>query len=203
MVKHHTSLCMRIGIDLDGVIFDSEKLYRIYSELYDIQDLKKNSIRNNREIKFQDRYSWSEEETDGFVKKYHRKITEVSNFMPGAKDIIPLLKEEGHTLIVITARGKLNKDLIPITIQRLKDNDLDIFEKYYWGTENKEEICKQEKIDLMIDDSNKNCKKLARDHIHTIYLKDAPSFDLEENEYLKVLYNWGEIYRYIKQLEEN
>ena len=37
----------------------------------------------------------------------------------------------------------------------------------------------------MIDDSNKNCKKLARDHIHTIYLKDAPSFDLEENEYLK------------------
>ena len=55
----------------------------------------------------------------------------------------------------------------------------------------------------MIDDSNKNCKKLARDHIHTIYLKDAPSFDLEENEYLKVLYNWGEIYRYIKQLEEN
>ena len=203
MVKHHTNLCMRIGIDLDGVIFDSEKLYRIYSELYDIQDLKKNSIRNNREIKFQDRYSWREEETDGFVKKYHRKITEVSNFMPGAKDIIPLLKEEGHTLIVITARGKLNKDLIPITIQRLKDNDLDIFEKYYWGTENKEEICKQEKIDLMIDDSNKNCKKLARDHIHTIYLKDAPSFDLEENEYLKVLYNWGEIYRYIKQLEEN
>ena len=203
MVKHHTNLCMRIGIDLDGVIFDSEKLYRIYSELYDIQDLKKNSISNNREIKFQDRYSWSEEETDGFVKKYHRKITEVSNFMPGAKDIIPLLKEEGHTLIVITARGKLNKDLIPITIQRLKDNDLDIFEKYYWGTENKEEICKQEKIDLMIDDSNKNCKKLARDHIHTIYLKDAPSFDLEENEYLKVLYNWGEIYRYIKQLEEN
>lgn len=203
MVKHHTNLCMRIGIDLDGVIFDSEKLYRIYSELYDIQDLKKSSIRNNREIKFQDRYSWSEEETDGFVKKYHRKITEVSNFMPGAKDIIPLLKEEGHTLIVITARGKLNKDLIPITIQRLKDNDLDIFEKYYWGTENKEEICKQEKIDLMIDDSNKNCKKLARDHIHTIYLKDAPSFDLEENEYLKVLYNWGEIYRYIKQLEEN
>lgn len=194
---------MRIGIDLDGVIFDSEKLYRIYSELYDIQDLKKNSLINNKEIKFQDRYSWNKEETDGFVKKYHRRIIEVSNFMPGAKDIISLLKKEGHTLIVITARGKLNKDLIPITIQRLKDNDLDIFEKYYWGTENKEEICKQEKIDLMIDDSNKNCEKLAKDHIHTIYLKDAPSFDVEENEYLKVLYNWGEIYRYIKQLEEN
>lgn len=194
---------MRIGIDLDGVIFDSEKLYRIYSELYDIQDLKRNSLIDNKQVKFEKRYSWNQDETNGFVKKYHRKITEVSNFMPGAKDIIPLLKEEGHTLIVITARGKLNKDLIPITIQRLKDNDLDIFEKYYWGTENKEEICKQEKIDLMIDDSNINCEKLARDHIHTIYLKDAPSFDIEENEYLKVLYNWGEIYRYIEQLKQN
>lgn len=194
---------MRIGIDLDGVIFDSEKLYRIYSELYDIQDLKRNSLIDNKQVKFEKRYSWNQDETNGFVKKYHRKITETANFMPGAKEIIPLLKEEGNTLIIITARGKVNKDLVPITMQRLKENNLDIFEKYYWGTENKEEICKQEKIDLMIDDSNINCEKLARDHIHTIYLKDAPSFDIEENEYLKVLYNWGEIYRYIEQLKQN
>ena len=173
---------MRIGIDLDGVIFDSEKLYRIYSELYDIQDLKRNSLIDNKQVKFEKRYSWNQDETNGFVKKYHRKITETANFMPGAKEIIPLLKEEGNTLIIITARGKVNKDLVPITMQRLKENNLDIFEKYYWGTENKEEICKQEKIDLMIDDSNINCEKLARDHIHTIYLKDAPSFDIEENE---------------------
>lgn len=194
---------MRIGIDLDGVIFDSEKLYRIYSELYDIQDLKRNSLIDNKQVKFEKRYSWNQDETNGFVKKYHRKITETANFMPGAKEIIPLLKEEGNTLIIITARGKVNKDLVPITMQRLKENNLDIFEKYYWGTENKEEICKQEKIDLMIDDSNINCEKLVRDHIHTIYLKDAPSFDIEENEYLKVLYNWGEIYRYIEQLKQN
>ena len=194
---------MRIGIDLDGVIFDSEKLYRIYSELYDIQDLKRNSLIDNKQVKFEKRYSWNQDETNGFVKKYHRKITETANFMPGAKEIIPLLNEEGNTLIIITARGKVNKDLVPITMQRLKENNLDIFEKYYWGTENKEEICKQEKIDLMIDDSNINCEKLARDHIHTIYLKDAPSFDIEENEYLKVLYNWGEIYRYIEQLKQN
>ena len=194
---------MRFGIDLDGVLFDSEKLYRIYSELYDIQDLKRNSLIDNKQVKFEKRYSWNQDETNGFVKKYHRKITETANFMPGAKEIIPLLKEEGNTLIIITARGKVNKDLVPITMQRLKENNLDIFEKYYWGTENKEEICKQEKIDLMIDDSNINCEKLARDHIHTIYLKDAPSFDIEENEYLKVLYNWGEIYRYIEQLKQN
>lgn len=38
---------MRIGIDLDGVIFDSEKEFRVYSELYDMLDLKQNSKINN------------------------------------------------------------------------------------------------------------------------------------------------------------
>ena len=43
-------------MDLDGVIFDSEKEYRVYSELYDIIELKQNNKVNNQEIKFQDRF---------------------------------------------------------------------------------------------------------------------------------------------------
>ena len=44
---------MKIGIDLDGVIFDSEKEFRVYSELYDMIDLKQNSKLDNKELKFQ------------------------------------------------------------------------------------------------------------------------------------------------------
>ena len=54
----------------------------------------------------------------------------------------------------------------------------------------------------MIDDAISNCKKVSESKIKTIYLKAAPSYDMEENEYLKVMYNWGEIYRYIKDLQE-
>ena len=39
---------MKIGIDLDGVVFDSEKEFRVYSELYDMLDLKQNSKINNK-----------------------------------------------------------------------------------------------------------------------------------------------------------
>ena len=193
---------MKIGIDLDGVLFDSEKEYRICTELYDIQDLKSNNIVDNRELMFQKRYSWNEEQIQGFIKKYHRYITENSNFMPGAKTVLKLLKEEGHSLIIITARGGINKDLIPLTEEILKQNNMDIFDKYYWSTSNKSEICIKEKIDLMIDDSNHNCKKIAENKIKTIYLKDAPSYEIEETEYIKTLYNWGEIYRYIKEIEK-
>ena len=192
---------MRIGIDLDGVIFDSEKEFRVYSELYDMIDLKQNSKTDNRKLKFQDRFQWSEKQTKDFLKKYHKQIIEESNFIPGVKRILKLLKEDGHSLILITARGGLNKDMIRITEERLKENGMYIFDKYYWATENKEEVCQKENIDIMIDDFCKNCENIANSKIKTIYLKDAPSYDLEENKYIKVLYNWGEIYRYIKEIE--
>ncbi len=193
---------MRIGIDLDGVVFDTEKEYRVYSELYDLIDLKQNSKKDNREIKYQKRFNWTEEEIQGFIKKYHKQIVVESNFMPGAKRVLKLLKSEGHTLILITARGGINKNMIKITEERLKQNEMDIFDKYYWATENKDEICIKENIDIMIDDSCDKCKSIANAKIKTIYLKDAPSYDLEENEYIKVLYNWGEIYRYINEIEK-
>ena len=192
---------MKLGIDLDGVVFDSEKEFRVYSELYDMIDLKQNSKTDNRELKFQDRFQWTEKQTKDFLKKYHKQIIEESNFIPGVKKILTLLKEDGHSLILITARGGLNKDMIKITEERLKENGMYIFEKYYWATENKDEVCQKENIDIMIDDFCKNCENIASSKIKTIYLKDAPSYDLEENKYIKVLYNWGEIYRYIKDME--
>ena len=65
---------MKIGIDLDGVIFDTEKTFRVYSELYDMLELKQNSKENNYELKLQDRFNWSEEQINDFFNKYCRKI---------------------------------------------------------------------------------------------------------------------------------
>ena len=192
---------MKIGIDLDGVVFDSEKEFRVYSELYDMLDLKQNSKINNKELKFQSRFKWTKEDIDGFLNKYHKQIIVESNFMPGVKRILKLLKEDGHTLILITARGGMNRDMIKVTEERLQQNEMNIFDKYYWATENKDEVCVKENVDIMIDDFCDKCKSIANSKIKTIYLKVAPSYDLEENEYIKVLYNWGEIYRYIKEIE--
>lgn len=191
---------MKIGIDLDGVVFDSEKEFRVYSELYDIIELKKNSVIDNKQLRFQDRFSWTKKEQEDFFAKYHKKIIEEANFMPGAKLVLNLLKNEGHNLIIITARGSVNKNMIEISENILYKNNMDIFDKYYWGIENKDEICIKENIDIMIDDFYEKCKSVSNAKIKTIYLKDAPSYELEENKYVKVLYNWGEIYRYINEI---
>lgn len=191
---------MKIGIDLDGVIFDSERIFRVYAELYDILELHQNGIIDNREVRFQERYNWSQEIINNFMRKYHTKIIEEAAFMPGAKEVIKMLKNEGHELIIITARGNKKKEHIAITEDILKKNNMYIFDKYCWGVEKKKEVCVAEKIDLMIEDSNNNCKAISDAKIKTIYFKDAPNYDIEENEYLKTLYNWGEIYRYIKEV---
>lgn len=192
---------MKIGIDLDGVIFDSEQDFRVYQELYDMLELKQNSKRDNREARFEKRFDWTEDTKMEFLDKYHAKVVTETNYMPGAKMILKMLKDDGHELIVITARGGMNPDIIPISNQRFeKDNMIDVFDKYYYAAQDKAEVCKKENIDIMIDDSFDNCKKISENKIKTIYFKDAPSYDLEENEYLKVLYNWGEVYRYLKSL---
>ena len=191
---------MKIGIDLDGVIFDSERIFREYAELYEILELHQNGIIDNREVRFQERYNWSQEIINNFMRKYHTKIIEEAAFMPGAKEVIKMLKNEGHELIIITARGNKKKEHIAITEDILKKNNMYIFDKYCWGVEKKREVCVAEKIDLMIEDSNNNCKAISDAKIKTIYFKDAPNYDIEENEYLKTLYNWGEIYRYIKEV---
>lgn len=189
---------MKIGVDLDGVTFDTEKLYRVCTELYEVLDLKKNNIKDNSDLMFQQRYNWTEAETQAFIDKYHEYIVRNANFMPGAKEVLKLLKREGHELILITSRGNnAEEKYIKITEKIFKENDFEVFDKCYWGILDKVKICKEENIDLMIDDYNENCLKIANEGIKVIYLKDSPSHEINGNEYIKTLYNWGEIYRYI------
>ena len=43
-------------------------------------------------------------------------------------------------------------------------------------------------------------KKLANNQIKTLYFRDANLVKLKEKEYIKEVNNWGEIYRYIREI---
>lgn len=109
---------MKIGIDLDGVIFDSEQDFRVYQELYDMIELKQNNKKNNKEPRFEERYNWTEEVKMNFLNRYHAQVVNETNYMPGAKMVLKMLKEEGNKLIIITARGGTNPSIIDISKQR-------------------------------------------------------------------------------------
>jgi len=187
---------MRIGIDLDGVVINSESLFRTYEEIYDIENLKGNNLINREEPKFQGRYNWTKEQEEEFAQKYFLEVSRLSDLMPGFKTIYNKLKKEGHEFIVVTARGKIVKEMKDDAIRLLNENGIE-FDKYYWGIEDKVDVCKKENIELMIDDDWRIIEALANNNIRTLYFRDANLKKIEENEYVKEVNNWGDVYRNI------
>ena len=191
---------MKIGIDLDGVVIDSETTFRTYEEIFDIDVLKGNNLINKEEPKFQARYNWTNEQEKEFIEKYFMTVSKESNLMSGFVGIYNLLKEQGHEFIVITARGGFIKEMKDDAIRLLEENNIKFY-KYHWQVEDKLKICKDEKVDLMIDDDWRIIKRLSENGVKTLYFRDTNLVKLEENEYVKEVNNWGEIYRYIRELK--
>lgn len=189
---------MKIGIDLDGVVIDSETTFRTYEEIFDIDTLKGNNLINREEPKFQARYNWTEEQKQEFIKKYFLTVSKESNLMSGFIGVYNLLKKQGHEFVVITARGGFVKEMKDDAIRVLEENNIK-FDKYYWKVDDKLEICKNENVDIMIDDDWKIIKKLADNHVKTLYFRDTNLVKLEETEYIKEVNNWGDIYRIIQK----
>lgn len=191
---------MKIGIDLDGVVIDSETTFRTYEEIFDLDDLKGNNLINREEPKFQARYSWKDEEQKEFINKYFLTISKESPLMAGFIGVYNLLKNENIEFVVITARGGLGGKEMKDDAERLLNQYNIKFDKYYWNQDDKLEICLKEKIDLMIDDDYRIIENLSKNNIKTLYFRDTGLKKLQENEYIKEVNNWGDIYRYIKDI---
>ncbi len=191
---------MKIGIDLDGVVLDTEKQFRNEAELYDILKLNRNSTKDQSAQWAQDRYEWTEDEKNEFIEKYLVEGTKKSHIMPGAKEVIELLKKDGHELVVITARGH-DIPVMKKLAQEMLEKENITFDKYYWETPEKVETAKKENIDLMVEDSLSNCMKLSKENIKSVYLRDS-NMKPANDKNIKECYIWGEVYRYIRELSD-
>ena len=94
----------KIALDLDGVVFDSENLYRVYAEIYDTDNHKKDTIIDNTQRKFQKRYNWCDEEFKLFYENNAENVLMNANLMTGAEIVLNKIKDK-FELIVVTARS--------------------------------------------------------------------------------------------------
>lgn len=191
---------MKIGIDLDGVVFDSETTFRTYEEIFDVDVLKENNLVDREEPKFQARYNWTKEQEQEFINTYFMTVSRDSNLMSGFRAVYDLLKKQGHEFVVITARGGHVKEMKDDAIRILGENGIE-FDKYYWQVEDKLEVCKKENVDIMIDDDWIIAKRLSENNVNTLYFRDTNLKKLEENEFITEVNNWGDIYRVIRGMQ--
>ena len=114
---------MKIGIDIDGVILDYQRVLNTYGDLYDFIELKKDGIVSKNELYLRKKYNWTDEERMNFVNKYFLKLSKQTHLIPGAKDVINMLKNEENELIIISARGGMIEEMKDVAINKFeKDN---------------------------------------------------------------------------------
>lgn len=188
----------KIALDLDGVVFDSENLYRVYAEMHDVDKFGCDNLIDNSPRLFQKRYNWSEEE----LKRYYKEIAETvlmsASLMTGVEVALKKLMKN-FEFIVVTSRSD---EETKIAIDRLKEvglTNIQIFSNEH----SKIDRLINEKCDYIIDDDIDICKNAASKGITGIYFKNAAADIVSDADHFKMVNNWGEIYKYLMLGDNN
>lgn len=192
---------MNIGIDLDGVVYDTECDYRTRAKIYDIEHNNGLGEVNREEARVQQMFNWSKEMMNDFLFGCYEDIQTNAPLMHGAKYVISKLKEQGHKLYVITSRGSIDQKEIEITKKRFLQDGLE-FDGYYFNCATKEKFCEDLKIDVMIDDYYKNIDDICKKKIRCLYFRDLVLRFYNGNRYVHEVRNWGDIYSEIINIDD-
>lgn len=186
---------MRIGIDVDDTITNSyDVIFDLIGKVYnkDSNKLKEDGV--NYSDVMEDHVNFPN--YDKFVSDNFDKIIPNVPLKENAKDIINKLHDDGHQIIIMTARNdKEYSNPYMTTYLYLVKHDI-MFDKIFVNMKDKGSLCKEQKIDIFIDDSVTNCKSAINNGINT-YLFDS-TFNKENNDIRRV-YNWNDVYKIINE----
>lgn len=137
---------------------------------------------------------------DNFFEEYIDDIYQNAEPKKEAVKVLKRLHNRGNEIFIITARGSKQFPKIAnpkqTTMDWLKKQDI-IVEDVITGVygESKAKICKEYKIDLMIDDDPYNYQKIVSHGIKCILYDDKEKYDLKDN----YVTNWLQIEEYIER----
>jgi len=182
---------MNIGVDLDGVLFDTENYFRVDALIHDIENGGEGEVEREESF-FQKRFNWTLEKEQSFLNSIYEDIEMNAPVMYGAKYVLKKLKEMGHKLYIITNRGSYYEKEIEITDKRLKEEGLE-FDGYYYSSKDKAEVCKNINIDVLIDDLYENVEKVTNAGVKCLYYRDLV-LKFYNHELCHEVRNWADIY---------
>ena len=192
---------MRIGIDMDDTITDTWN--------YMLEDVSKEFNIDLSMLK-EKKNAYAKLLTDDFgisLDEYYQKMRPVYQrhvlnlpLQKEADKYINKLHDEGNEIYFITARETLfYNDPYGLSKEYLTKNNI-YFDKLITDAKNKEKICEEYNVDILIDDRYTTIEKVINNG------KKAIIFDTNWNRnYNKSprAHNWQEVYNYIKSLEDN
>lgn len=181
---------MRIGIDIDDTITNTWEFFMpLLSEKYNVSiDKLKNGPPYYEAVKD----IVTMEEYDTMVKESEHLLLNIE-LKPNVIDVLTKLKKEGHTIIFITARCDEYNKPYELTKEYLDKYKVP-YDKIIVRALEKGQICKEEKINLFIDDSIDNCRKVKQVGIDVLLMET--NFNKNNKEFIHMK-NWNQVYNYI------
>ena len=195
---------MNIGIDVDNVISNfNDGLLEEY--LAHDKELRGSGIIDKSGVYIRNgMFDWSHDEELKFYKENIEKIAKKLGLIEGAKEYINKLHEDGHFICIITGRDNGEyKNPYNMTKTWLDKHDIYYDKLILTNAYDKHEKslkCKNNNIDIMIDDSVHICEDCFNSGIEVL-LMDNPYNRYEKN--LKRISGWKQIYEYISNYKKS
>lgn len=197
---------MRVGIDIDDTISNTFEVGMRYAEtftknecnrVYTDIDTRLGNIKSHRH--WQEIFEWNREEEIKFFEKYYEKIIREVELKEEVYDVINQLYLQNE-ITFITARFETPEiNIKEITENWLNENKIP-FHKLYLGRK-KSEVCKENQIDIFIDDSYENCKSVQEVGTKAYLIDHITNRNIEDKEVERV-YGWKNLYQKIVKYEE-
>lgn len=183
---------MRIGIDIDDVVTNTSETMKEYiMNAEDSEEIKKNMV----EIMIGAPTTPCAKK---FAKENYLKVFENVHMIENAKEVIGRLLNSGNEIYFITARGEeFFKGSGKITLEFLKNNNIN-YTEIIFDSKDKAKLCKENHIDLMIDDSVKHCEAVRNEGIKSIVFTSNVNKSIDTT--VVRVDNWLELEEKIKEL---
>lgn len=198
---------MKIGIDIDNVISNfNDELLKEY--LKHDKELRNTGIINKDVFIRYGMFDWTEKEETEFYKNNIERIAIKLKPIHKATETIKKLKEDGNEIIIISGRnnGEYNNPY-KLTEEWLAKYNI-VYDKLIltnaYNKEEKANVCKENNIDIMIEDSTQTAVNIERVGTKVLFMNTRYN---KNNENFEKVSNWKEIYAkissmYKKKIEE-
>ena len=187
---------MKIGIDIDDTITESGKVIKEFCYKYD-KDYSDNNLLINS-INDIMRGFLKDDIVKQFFNDHCVEICNTIELKDNVKEVIDKLRNEGNKIYLITARSdKFYGDARYHTSKYLENKNIN-YDVLSTGQTFKVEYCKQEGIDLMIDDAIDTVENMKENGINSLLFTSEINKDKETS--VKRVNNWLEVYDIIHNM---
>lgn len=194
---------MKIGVDIDNVL---SKFNEGLLKEFLIEDKnKRNSgvINNNADYITKGMFDWSKEEIDTFYNNNIEKIANDLDVVDDASEYIKKLRDNENKIYIVSGRDNGEySDPYNMTKKWLKKYDIE-YDKLIltnaYNHQEKADICIENDIDIMIDDSINVCIKCFENGIKSLLFNTE--YNKNETRFTRVN-NWEEIFNYVSNYRE-